>query len=374
MSRLLIGVLAASAALGLHETATARAATPPVARPNPALVEIHLDYVNGLTGPSGAPTLLAHLQPAVAAQAVADQQYLAFRTADDLGGFRPATVGRLAGSSGGHNVVGRASRRSEIPLLSQAAGGSVASFAPSGAGPFTPPETGAQPVQGLGAPPAITPPTNSNTVPPPNQGFGGQQPTTTTTTSTATTTTTAAPPTTTTTTTKPQPPPTTTTTKTTTTTTTTTATTTTTTAAPPPQPPVTPAAPAGASCGTAGLTITSDHTTCQLHAVNMAPGGSVSEVMTIRNDSGEPFTLSLSATGSVNQLWDDLELGVWEEGTAEPTPFPALLWWTTQDNTLATLQAGESIRYELELYLPPTGSNADQGRVASIDLVWKARG
>ena len=106
----------------------------------------------------------------------------------------------------------------------------------------------------------------------------------------------------------------------------------------------------------------------------MAPGGSVSEVMTIRNDSGEPFTLSLSATGSVNQLWDDLELGVWEEGTAEPTPFPALLWWTTQDNTLATLQAGESIRYELELYLPPTGSNADQGRVASIDLVWKARG
>jgi len=378
VSRLLIGVVAASAALGLYDAAAARAAAaPPVARPNPALVEIHLDYVNGLTGPSGAPTLLAHLDPAVVAQAVADQQYLAYETADDLGGFRPATVGWLAVSSGGRNVVGRAGGQSEIPQLTQAAGGSVNSFAAVGGGPLTPPETGTQPVPGLGVPPAIAPPTNSNTVPPPNQGFGGRQLPT----PPATTTTTAPPPTTTTTP-KPGPPPpttittpTTTTTTTTTTATTTTATTTTTTttsAAPPPA--TTTPAPTGASCGTAGLTITSDHGTCQLYAVNMAPGGSIAEVMTVRNDSGEPFTLSLSAAGSVNQLWHDLELGVWEAGTAAPTPFPALLWWTTQDNTLATLQAGESIRYELELYLPPTASNADQGRVASIDLIWKAQG
>ena len=106
----------------------------------------------------------------------------------------------------------------------------------------------------------------------------------------------------------------------------------------------------------------------------MAPGGSVSEVLTIRNDSGAPFTLSLRAAGTANQLWDDLELGVWEADTAAPTPFPALLWWTAQDNTLATLQADESISFELELYLPPTASNIDQGLTASVDLIWKAQG
>jgi hypothetical protein len=106
----------------------------------------------------------------------------------------------------------------------------------------------------------------------------------------------------------------------------------------------------------------------------MAPGGSVSEVMTVRNDSGAPFVLSLRAAGTPNQLWNDLQLGVWQTNTAAPSVFPALLWWTTQDNTLATLQAGESIGFELELYLPPTATNADQGLVASVDLIWKAQG
>jgi hypothetical protein len=365
VSRLLLAAAVASAALGLYDTAAAGAA-PPIARPNPALVEIHVDYVNELTGPSGAPAVLARLSPAVVAQAVADQRYLAYQTASDLGGFRPAPVGQIALSSGGRNVVGRVTGKSEIPQLAQAAGGSVNSFAAVGAAPAPPPETGTQPVAGLGVPPPVTPPSNTNTVPPPNQGFGGQpQPKPTTT--GETTTTTPAP--TTTTTPKPKPPPTTT-----STTTTTTTTPTTTAAAPPPSPPPSTPAPTGASCGAAGLTITSDHASCRLYAVNMAPGGAVSEVMTIRNDSGVPFTLSLRATGSANRLWHDLELGVWEAGTAAPAPFPALLWWTTQDNTLATLLPDESIRYELELYLPPTASNADQGLVATIDLVWRAQG
>jgi hypothetical protein len=106
----------------------------------------------------------------------------------------------------------------------------------------------------------------------------------------------------------------------------------------------------------------------------MAPGGSVSEVMTVRNDSGEPFTLSLRAVGAVDDFWHDLQLGVWEVGTAAPSPFPALVWWTTQQNTLTTLQAGETVQYVVELFLPTTVGNADQGRVATIDLVWRAQG
>jgi hypothetical protein len=106
----------------------------------------------------------------------------------------------------------------------------------------------------------------------------------------------------------------------------------------------------------------------------MAPGGSISEVMTVRNDTDQPFTLSLRAAGAMGPFWHDLELGVWETGTAAPTPFPALVWWTGQNATLGTLQPGESVRYTLELFLPPTASNADQGRSASIDLVWRAQG
>jgi hypothetical protein len=106
----------------------------------------------------------------------------------------------------------------------------------------------------------------------------------------------------------------------------------------------------------------------------MAPGGSVAETMTIRNDAGVPFTLSLRASGAVNSFWSELELGVWEEGTAAPTPFPALVLWTTQDNALATLQPGESVRYVVELFLPPAAGNGTQGKQAVVDLVWKAKG
>jgi hypothetical protein len=106
----------------------------------------------------------------------------------------------------------------------------------------------------------------------------------------------------------------------------------------------------------------------------MAPGGSASEVMTVRNDTAQPFTLSLRADGSQNPLWQNLRMGVWEAGTAAPVPLPPLLFWTGQDNTLATLQPGETIRYEIVLSLPASAGNADQGLIASIDLIWKAQG
>jgi hypothetical protein len=331
---------------------------------------VRLEYVEPLTDADGKPVTLAPLREDVIPAALSDQQRLAYRTRDDLGGFTPAEVGRRATSGGGVSLVGR-SAQAEIPKLAEAGGGNVTSFAPLGSGSTppeggTPPDNGGGPVPGLGTPAPFLPPTNDNVVPPPNQGFGGKPapppppPTTTPTIPTV-------------------PPPTTTTTPTTTTAPTTTAPTTTaptTTTTPGPAPPPAgplPPAPAGPSCGTTGLTIVSDHATCRIYAVNMAPGDSASEVLTLRNDTDLPFTLSLRATGTPNRLWNDLRLGVWEAGTAPPQPLPPLLWWTTQASTLAILQPGESIRYRIELFLPTSAGNEDQALAAVVDFVWRAQ-
>jgi hypothetical protein len=392
-------IVAAAAAVAAFAPAAAHAA-PRLYRPNPALVEQRVDYVDPVVAPSSPAGAPAPLRQAVIAQAVADRAFLAYRIRDDLGGFLPAPVGELALSSGGRAVVGAASGASQIPRYAQAVGGRIRSFAAVGIGPATAPDNGRQPVTGQGVPPVVPPPTNTNTVPPPNQGFGGRpsQPgpgaATTTTTTTAgggPTTTTPAPPATTTTsppttTTPPRTTPTTTTTPTppppTTTTTTTTPTTTT---PPPPTTTTTSAAPTsggsgssgggnGGGCGTAGLSISSDHASCRIVATNMAPGGSASELLTIRNETGAPFVLSLRAAGTPDRFWNDLELGVWPDGTAAPDPFPPLVWWTAQANRLTTLAAGASVRYRVELYLPPTAGNEDQLQTAVVDLVWSAQG
>jgi hypothetical protein len=106
----------------------------------------------------------------------------------------------------------------------------------------------------------------------------------------------------------------------------------------------------------------------------MAPGGSTFELMTIKNEADVPFTLSLRASGTPNRLWDDLQMGVWEVGTPAPSPLPALLWWTLQENQLTTLQPGASVSFHIELALPSTSGNAVQGYAASIDFHWHAVG
>jgi hypothetical protein len=106
----------------------------------------------------------------------------------------------------------------------------------------------------------------------------------------------------------------------------------------------------------------------------MAPGGAVSEVLTLRNTTDAAFTLSLKATGTQNGLWNELRLGVWEDGTPAPSPLPSLLLWTTQFNALRTLQPGQSVSYRIVLYLPTTAGNATQGLQASVDFVWHAQG
>lgn len=366
MKRAAVVAAAALAAVGAFVADGAHSAgivalPPPVARPNPATFGVRLEYVAPLPAATGGVAQLPPLEPAATAASFLDQQYLAYERRGDLGGFLAAPIGEHALSSGGRNVVGIAGRRPQLPLYAQAAGGGIRSYTFTGGGAVvTPPENGRSPVPGLGVPPTTPTPPGSS-VPPPNQGFGGKAGGTTTTTTTTRTTPPPPPPTTTTRTTPP--PPTTTTAPTTTAATTTAATTTT---APPPPP--------ANTCGTAGIAITSNLTGCRIYAVNMAPGDSTSERLTITNTSGSPYTLSLQAAGTQNGLWQDLRMGVWEQGTAPPSPLPPLLDWTTQFNALTTLQPGQTETFVIELYLPTSAGNADQNLAAVIDFRWRANG
>jgi hypothetical protein len=388
---LLALVLVAICCAALWSPGSAHAAG--IARPNPALIGLQVDYVNALASATGGVASLPPLDGAVIEQSVADRAFLSFLRRDDLGGFLPAPIGASALSSGGRKVVGLEHRLSQIPQFARAARGSVLSFAfTGGGGPTPPPDQGLGPVPGLGTPPAVTPPTNDNTVPPPNQGFGGSPapttpgaattrggettkttPKTTTTTTKTTGRTTTTQPTTTTRT----PPPTTTATVPTTTGTvpaTTTAPTTIAAATTSTAATTTTPAPPHTSCGTVGLHLDSNLVGCRIYVTNMAPGGSATELMTVRNDSGAPFTLELKADGTPNQLWNDLQMGVWDVTTPAPAPLPPLLFWTTQFNALGTLQADESVTFRIELALPLSAGNADQGRSASIDFIWHATG
>jgi hypothetical protein len=360
-------VLVIAAVLSALHFAVPALASPPIARPNPSLALLQVDYAAPPTLPSGEATTFAPLVPSVIDAAVDDQTFLTFQLRGDLGGFVPAPVGTLVlKGSGGHVLTGKTNGAAEIPQFAQAAGGDVNSFAFLGEPPTLPPQPGVQPVR-------LPPPPNANNPPPPNQGFGGtpppQPPLPTTETPPATTT---EP-----TTTRPNPPPTTSPQPTTTTTTTTVATTTatTTTASPPPTTsPGSPPPPFGTSCGTPGLSITSDHSTCVLYAPNMAPGGSVAEVFTFRNEADVPVRLSMQASGTQNLLWSYLRLGIWQVDTAPPNPFPPLLWWTTQSNTLTTLDPGQVAKYNIELLLPTTAGNSVMGMTAVIDFSWAAQG
>jgi hypothetical protein len=106
----------------------------------------------------------------------------------------------------------------------------------------------------------------------------------------------------------------------------------------------------------------------------MAPGGSASEVLTVTNTSGSAYTLALKASGAHNALWDELEMGVWEQGDAPPTPLPSLGYWTTGFNDLRTLAPGRSVTFVIQLHLPASAGNDVQNLAAVIDFTWRATG
>jgi hypothetical protein len=384
-------VLAAAVVFALASPALARAA-PRLDRPNPTLSSVSNDYINPPREPDGRVAVLRPLRQAVTNAALYDQARLAFEREDDLGGFTSAPIGRLTLTSGGRTIVGTGKGTAQIPLFSKQAGGKVNSFTFTQGTSNAAPDNGKQPVKNLPGPPVPVPPaTSNNKVPPPNQGFGGApgsgsgrgssrgkgggSSTGTTvggpggtggrTTSGRTTTSR-------TTTTRPKPP---TTTATTTAavststagTTTTTATTTTTSGGGG-------GGGGGAGdCGVNGLSITSDHSTCHLDFINAKPGDETHEVMTIKNTSDSSYTLSLQVSGTSNPLWQDLAMGVWEAGHAPPDPLPPLSFWIGQYSDLATLKPGASISLVIELQLPTTAGNGDQGLAAILDFNWRAQ-
>jgi hypothetical protein len=375
---------ALAAALAVLVLPAAAGAT--LQHPNPAHSNAQLDYVNPLHSATGGVASLDPLTHAVIAASVTDLERLHYALASDLGGFLPAPVGQTALSSGGHNVVGAGTGQAQIPLFQKNAGGSVNAFTFTPGPVTTPPENGQQPVPGLGPPPPVPPATSNNNVPPANQGFGGAGGGTATTvggTTTAragTTGTTTAPGTSTTTTGR-----TTTTRPTTTRPTTTTATTTTiVTTRPTTTVPTTTTTSGGggggggggSDCGTDGLSIVSDHGSCTLYLVKAKPSDEVHEVMTITNTSDSPYTLKLkvSPVGTPNPLWNDLRMGVWQQGSPPPTPLPPLLFWTTQYSALTDLDPGDSVSYVIQLLLPASAGNADQNRAATLDFHWLAQG
>ena len=316
-------------------------AAPPIARPNPALVGIRLDYVSALPPPS----TLAPLGPRVTLAATDDSLFLRFRYVDDLGGFMPAPLGAAVVAGGGRNVHWDVGRRRPLPT--------------------TTPDNGRQPVPGIGVPVPPPPPTPADTPPPANQGFGGRPggggSTVTTVTKTRR---------------KPPPPPTTTTISTTTATTTTTAAT----ASGGAVPSSTGGSGGGGglgtgTCGIPGIQIDSNPPGCVITIGNAAPGDSVSEVMTITNTSGTTYTLALRAEDATHDhLWSDLQMGVYPQFTPPPSPLPPLSYWTAQFNDLTILAPGQTVSYVVVLYLPTTAGNADQGEAATIGFHWQATG
>ena len=171
---LLVAVTAALAAPGLAHAAAQTLARPHLYRPNPTFTSIPLDYIKPLPTPTGGVAIVPPLSEKATQAAVADQQRLTYRLRDDLGGFIPAPLGKLALSSGGHEVVGSRGK-AQIPLFQHHAGGKVNAFTFTGGpgGAVGPGDNGKQPVPGLGVPVSVPPATNNNNVPPANQGFAG---------------------------------------------------------------------------------------------------------------------------------------------------------------------------------------------------------
>ena len=349
-------VLAGLAAPGLAHAA------PPIARPNPALVGIRLDYTDPLSTPRGTTATLPPLGRGAIAASMGDLAALGYHSAADLGGFRVTVPAR------GHYLFPVPPQASQLPLLETDAGGSLLVYGRATANPSpTPPDNGKGPVPGLGVVPP--PPNPDGSVPSANQGFGGP-PTNGGGASTGATTTS------TTTTTRRRPPPPTTTTTTTTPATTTIATVTTSIGT------TTSGGGGGGGggggtgqCGVPGLSITSSNASCTITIGTAAPGDSVTELMTVTNTSTTTYTLALQALGpNNNHLWQDLEMAVYQQGTPPPAPFPPLLYWLAQFNNLAVMNPGDSITYVVTLFLPTTAGNADQGKSATITFDWLATG
>lgn len=322
LTGLVIAVTVASAASGQRRE-------PILSRPNPILSQITLDYIGPVTNTHGQTfTSLPPQATAVISASVADLRFLRYKNADDLGGFLPAPIGWLALGTcypptpgvacPGENIrhgrlVGGPGGRTQIRLYKNQAHARIKSYTfGHGTGGNHLPHLPQFPPQ----PPLPLP------LPFPGNGCFGGCPTgnhhhTT-----------------------PSPPP--------------------------------PGKPG--DCGIAGISIASNLPYCRIYVVNQAPGDSTTERLTITNTSGQRYQLSfrVASTHGTNVLWDDLEMGIWQEGTTPPSSFPALRDWTTQYTPLVTLDPNQVVHYVVELALPVFAGNRDQALGAVVDFQWRA--
>ena len=330
----LLGVVVA---LAVASAASGQQTQPVLRRPNPLFVSIGLDYVNPIPAPGGGFAMLDPESQPVIPSSVKDLRYLEYEKRDDLGGFIPAPQGWLAIGScrpkvnlsdkpcPGVNLGKGLNGKSQINFYSNnQVNDKINSYTwlhGLGLG------KGKCAACNLVGPPGLFPSTSP--LPPANQGFGGQTP-------------------------------------------------------PPPKPPKTPVTVGNdtGDCGTKGISIISNLpkrtvagqpvNACVIYVINQAPGDGTFEKMKITNTTSVPYTLSLRATGTPNRLWQDLQMGVWIDGQAAPSPLPPLHFWTAQYNDLQVLQPGQVVHYLIELYLPLSAGNADQHLPAVIDFNWHA--
>ncbi len=125
----------------------------------------------------------------------------------------------------------------------------------------------------------------------------------------------------------------------------------------------------------AGIEVDTTAAGCTIAIANGAPGDSISETWTITNTTGAPYTLSIKADATPsNHLLDDLQMGVWDASGSPPVTLPPLTSWVAGYSDLTTLNPGQTVQYDVELYLPTTAGNADQGKTVSITFHWHAQG
>jgi hypothetical protein len=392
------------------------AATTQLFHANPVQLSVSLDYVNPLTLPNGQVAVLPQLEPSVIPAAEGDFRVLSYARHSDLGGFEVAPLHVSALTFPARTLIGTAIGTPQIAHYATAPGQTQSfGLVPGAPIPNFAPDNGSSPVPGLGTPTQVVPPV---ALPPAaNQTFGagpvlppaapglppqsfpgtggplprghqpGRVPTAvppvtvppTTIPGTPATTPTTHPPTTTippTSTTTPGSPTTTagggptTTSPTTTTPTPTTPTTVGT--SPPAAPP--PTQPNGGSCGSGALVINGSREGCVIRVFNMYPGSGATELMTIQNESSQPFDLSVQVSGTPNRLWNDLNLNIWDarQTESDPNTWPRIGDWTTQHD-VETLAVGQSIQVEVGVYLGPWAGNQDQNQSAVFDLTWRAQ-
>lgn len=124
-----------------------------------------------------------------------------------------------------------------------------------------------------------------------------------------------------------------------------------------------------------GIQVDSVPAGCVIAIANAAPGDSVSGIWTITNTTGAPYQLSVKATtSSSNHLKQDLRMGIWDITGPPPGTLPLLTDWLPAFNALTTLNPGQSVQLEVQLFLPTTAGNADQGNSVVIALLWQAQG